>query len=120
LCGGRIHRGTGGQARHARRVGQRELCQTEIQNFDVVVARYKNVFWFQIPMEDAAIVSSSQALKNLPCIFDCSSHRQRAFPHPRAQTFAFQQFRNDVREVVLPPDIKNSEDIRMIESGRGP
>ncbi len=83
----------------------------------MAVARDENVFGFQVAMENTVIVSGSQSARDLERVFDCFAHWQRAAIQPRPQSFAVQQFGDDVGGIVLAANVKHRENIRMIERG---
>ena len=83
----------------------------------MAVARDEDILRFEVAMENTVIVSSSKSARDLERVFDSFAHRQRAAIQPRPQSFAVEQFGDDVGGIVLTANIENGQNIRMIERG---
>ena len=103
-------RGHAGRSRF--RHGQ--LGQAEVENFHVPIARDENIFRFQITMENAVIVCSSESANDLQPIVDRLAHGQRAAAQACSKGFALKQFGDDIWRPVLAADVEHSQNIRMI------
>ena len=71
-------------------------------------------------MDDAFRVRRRQAVGCLQGIVNRFALRQRRAIHPLAQGLAFQQFRNDIRRAIVRADVKDDQDVRMIERAGRP
>jgi hypothetical protein len=83
----------------------------------MAVARDEDILRFEVAMENTVIVSGSESARDLKRVFDCFAHRQRTAIQPRSQSFAVEQFGDDVGGIVLAANIEDCQNIRMIERG---
>ena len=58
-----------------RRVGMDKLGEAEVENLDVPFRRDEDIVGFEIPMDDAFVVSRCQTVGNLNRIVDTLSNR---------------------------------------------
>lgn len=94
-----------------------QLRQAEIQNFKSPVARYEDVLWLKVTMNNTLFVSCPQTLRKLDREVDgsarCHARRRNELP----QRFALEELRDDV---VNPPgaaNVVNGNNIGMIQRG---
>src|SRR5687767_2722989 len=95
-----------------------QLGQTEVENLDAAVAADEDVLWFQIAMDDALFVGSSECVGDLPRVIDGLPLRQRRAQRA-PQRFTLEQLRHDVRHIVMRTDVVHRQDAWMIELSSG-
>jgi hypothetical protein len=94
-----------------------KLGETEVQNFDPAVFGDENIFGLQVAMDDALFVRAGHTLRDLHAVLDGFALRQRAAFHNGAQALAFEQLGNEKGRAILLADVKNREDIGVIQRG---
>ena len=117
------HSHDGGQsvgvaAGHLRRA--RQLSHAKIQDFYPALAGNKQVLRLEIAMHEVLLVRCHQAARNLRRKIHGGADRQRsrrlqALP----QRHSFQQFGNNVGRALMPADVVDGQNVRVVELGRG-
>ena len=80
-------------------------CQAEIENLHRTVVGKKNVLRFQIAVNDALGVSGRQPIGNRDADFNSFAPGNWRPAKLLTKCFAFQQFRNHVRDIVILADV---------------
>jgi hypothetical protein len=101
------------------KVDLRQLGQSEIENFDAAVFGDKQIFWLQVAMDNALLMCRSQAMCDLQGIVERLAQCERASAQALAQGFALQQLGDNVGRAFVCADIKNCENVGMIQGGGG-
>ena len=70
-------------------------------------------------MCDAAFVRSRESGDNLLGVLNRLARRHRSFVQALAQFLPFEKFTDDVRRAFVIPDVKDGENVWMIERGSG-
>src|ERR1700676_2973698 len=70
-------------------------------------------------MDNSLFVSGSQAVRDVQGVIESFAHGKRPAVQALPQGFAFQQFGNNVSRAFVRADIKNGENIWMVQSGGG-
>ena len=114
----RGHRGHRAR-RPERRLILGELCETEVENLDLVIPGDEHVLGFQIAMRDPLVVRRREAVRDVKRQLNRLADRHRA----RVQTFpkrlAFEQLRHDEGRIGIRADVEHGEDVRVIQRRRG-
>ena len=63
----------------------------------------------------AFVMRSGEAVCCLQCVINSLALSECDSAHALAKSFAFQQFRDDVRRTIVRIDVINNEDVRMIQ-----
>jgi hypothetical protein len=95
-----------------------KLCETEVEDLYSIVLRDEKILRFEIAMSDPALVSRRESADDLLCVVDSFSKRYRTVIQTIAQFFADEQLADDERHALVLADVVDSENVRMIESGR--
>jgi hypothetical protein len=89
--------------------------QAKIQDFDPPIARDEEVFRLQVAVDDSFLVRRRQPVRNLLRALDGATGRQSSACQFLAQRRAFQQFGGDVVRRTFSADVKNGENVGMVE-----
>ena len=96
-----------------------ELRQAKVKNLHAAIFGDKDILGFQIAVNDSFLMRRRQAMRDLQRVVNRFPLRQGDPAHALAKSFTFQQFRDDVRRIVVRIDVINNEDIRMIQRAGG-
>ncbi len=96
------------------------LGQAEVQNLHMTIAGDEDVVGLQVAMRDVLLVRCSQAVCNLNRVIDRLAMRQDAAPQDIAQSFAFQQLRNQILSFAMLADVEDRQDVGMIQRSDRP
>ena len=93
------------------------LCQTEVQDFNKPVGPNHHVLRLNIAMHYAGPVRRGQSIRDLKS--DAHRFFQTHLPlcDLLPQGLAGHKFSSDKMHILIPPDLVNGDDIRMIERG---
>ena len=95
-----------------------KLSQAEVEDLHATVFGQKNVFGFEIAMNHSCRMGRRQTLRDAAARFQHLPNRHRTVPQPLAQRLSLQKFGDDVGRAVIPADMKDRDNVGMIE-GRG-
>jgi len=95
------------------------LRQTEIENLHAAVGHHEDVFWLEIPMNDAFLVCGRKAMRDLNGVLDRLAYRERTTVQSLAQRFALEQLGDDVGGAAVLTDVMHREDVRVIQRRGG-
>src|SRR5262249_10407076 len=86
------------------------------RGFHAAVPGEEQVLRLQIAMHDPFRVCSCEPVHHLERVIDGLSDRHSAVYQALAQRLSVEQLRNDIRDAVLPADVMDCDDVRMIEN----
>jgi hypothetical protein len=91
------------------------LCETEVQDFDAIVAGDEDVVGLEIAVNDAFFVGGGEAFGDLESVLDQFAARKSSGDQNFAKRLAFEKLRDKKADAVLLTDIVNGEDVGMIQ-----
>ena len=91
------------------------LCQTEVEDFDAIVASDEDVVGLEIAVDDAFFVGGGEAFGDVESVLDQFAARKSSGGQNFAKRLAFEKFGDKKADAVLLPDVVNSEDVGMIQ-----
>jgi hypothetical protein len=94
------------------RIGQ--PGQAEIQDLHHAAARHEDVLGLEIAVHNSERVGRAQAAGDLLGVRDGQDRRERLF-ETLPQSFAAQQFRDQVRRSVFAPEIVDCKNVRVVQ-----
>ena len=97
----------------------RQLGQSEIEDLHQAASRDEDVLGFEIPVNDAFLVSGSHPVGDLNGVLDRLAFRKGARPEPLAKGLALEQLRDHVGCPGFRAEVVNGEDIGMVECRGG-
>jgi hypothetical protein len=96
-----------------------QLRQTEIEDLSPAIFGEKEVFGFEIAMDDSRVAGSRQATSDLFSNVQHFMQPHRAATETITQGLASQQFRDNIRCTCVLAQMKDRDDIRMIQGCGG-
>jgi hypothetical protein len=114
----------GGRRRRERRLigGGRfdDLCDSEVEDLDPLVARDPDVVGLEIAVHDPQLVSGRQPRGQLrrPCHRDGPGKGTPLEPAP--QGGALEQFRHQEERAIVLPDVVQRQDVGVVQAGHDP
>ena len=93
------------------------LGQAKVENLDASVSRDEQIVRLDVAMDDPALVSGGQAVRDLDAVVDRRARRQGPAVQVVAKRFAFEQLGHDERSAFVHADIVNRKNIGMIQAG---
>jgi len=93
--------------------------QAEIENFQATVARNENVFRLEVAVNNPLLVQGGETVGELRgnVLWLCGPACR--LKECLAESFAFEEFGNDVVDACSLADVVNPDDVGMIQSGDG-
>ncbi len=95
------------------------LCQPEIKHFDVTVGTNHYIFRLNITMNNSGGVSGLESGGDLNNDFQRVGNLDSARAHCFPQGLALDKLRREKMNALIIAEFKNSQNIRMIQSGSG-
>ena len=95
-----------------------QLGQAKIQHFDPAILRHEDVVRLEIAMDDACGMGRRQSLRKLEGILQRFTLRQPTAVQFLPQGFPFQQLRDEIGLVLVLADIKDDQNIGMVQGGQ--
>jgi hypothetical protein len=99
--------------------GRIEFRQSEVENLEAAVFRQEDVVWLEVAMDDSGIVSGGQSAGQFHAVVQHLAQPHRAFTQAVAQGLALQQLGHNVRRAVVLADVKDRNNVGMIQGGGG-
>src|SRR5208337_1328442 len=96
-------------------LGGLEFSQAEVEYFDAAVLGYEDVLRLEIAVDDSGIVSGGQSTGHLHAKVQHFPQPHRTFTKAITQGLALQQLGDDVRRAVVLADVKNRDNVGMIQ-----
>ena len=96
-----------------------KLGQAKVQNLCVAIGSDENVFGLQITVDNSFFVSGREPARDLGAILDGLARRNCTGHQSIAHGLAFQKFGDNVRRALKSADVKDSENVGMIQNARG-
>jgi hypothetical protein len=93
----------------------RLLRQSEIENLHDAVSTDEQIFRLEIAVDDTFLVGRRQTRRDLPRESKGVVQRHRSPLKSRTERFAVEQFRHDVRDLSIEPDVIHRKNVRMIQ-----
>ena len=97
----------------------RQLRQPEVQNLRAPVRSDEDVLGLEIAVHNSALVRGGEAARDLRCVVDGLTLRERRAPQLLAQRLAFEQLGDDEGRAVVLPNVVDGEDVRVVERAGG-
>ena len=91
--------------------------QTEVENLDRALFGQEDVGWLQVAMDDAARVSSLEAIGEGDRVIEQCADGERTRAEHLVQRRAGQQLHHQIRMPRIGADIEQRADVRVIERG---
>ena len=91
------------------------LASPKSRIFSSPVGRQKEVFGLDVPMRDALRMRRGQSGRQLPADVDRLGRRQRAAGERLAQRRALEQLGDEIRLIVVGPDVVDREDVGVVQ-----
>src|SRR5260370_17584299 len=104
---------------HFRRAAQRDLCQTEIENFRVAARRYENIRGFNVAVDDALSVCRIERVGDFHGEFEKFVDGNRPPGDSFTQCLPCQQFHYDEGLPIVLADVVDGAYVRMIQRRSG-
>ncbi len=92
-----------------------QLGQTEVEDLDAAVIQNKNVVRLEVAMHDALLVRRGQTARDLHAVFNRFALGDGPALHVIAQALSFEKFGDQIGHAVLGADVKDGQDVGMIE-----
>ena len=97
-----------------------QLREAEVEDLDPPVLRQEQVLRLQVPVDDPLLVRRGESLRDLDGVVDRLADRERPGEQARPQRLALEQLRDDVRRVVVRPEVVDRRDVGVVEDARPP
>ncbi len=91
-----------------------QFGNAKIENFYDAIFGDKDVFWFQVAVNNSLGVSSRQPTGNLRGVLQDLAQRQTRVGERLPQSLPFQQFRNHVGRAFVLAEVIDTYDVRMV------
>ncbi|HEU0031205.1 MAG TPA: hypothetical protein VFQ53_11270 [Kofleriaceae bacterium] len=98
----------------------RQLRDAEVEDLDAAIAGQEQVVGLDVAMDDVGFVRRREPARDLGRDLQGLADRQRSVEQPVAQRLAAQQLGDEVRRAVVPTDVVQRQQVRMIERAGGP
>jgi len=93
------------------------LRQPEVEDLHAAVFGDEEILGFQVPVDYAFLVRGGEAVSDLDGILGRLASGQGTCRQSRAERLAFEQLRDDVRRSLVRADVKERDDVGMIQRG---
>jgi len=87
--------------------------ETKIEDLYPTIARHEHVIRLEIAVDDAAIVRSTEALRDLNGVLDGPPDRRRTRVQDLAHGAAFEQLSHGVDNAVRSAEVEDRENVRV-------
>jgi hypothetical protein len=94
------------------------LGQTKIENLHAVIASDENVVGLQVAMHNSFFMRGRESLGDFKGVFGRLAARECSGRQHLAQRLPFQKFRNQLAHVALLANIKDGENVGMVQSAQ--
>jgi hypothetical protein len=92
-----------------------DFRQPEIEDLDAALGGDEDVFGLQIAVDDPLLVRRGEPVRDLQRVLERFPLRKRPFIETLPEGFSLEELHRDVRDVLVAPEVVNSEDVRVRE-----